>query len=79
MASFDSAAFDTQAFDTQAWDIEEIIAVVQQILYLATNGSYTQIELEKVALLNSVTEFFDENGERDVYLASGSDYTKLDV
>lgn len=80
VASFDSAAFDTQAFDVNAWDLEAIVGAIQQILYLASEGTYTQVDLQKVALLyTGGTEFFDETSQRDVYLANGSNYIRLDV
>lgn len=51
--------------------------ILEGMLYLADAGSYTEIELEKVALLHQV--FFDENKEHEIYVSKGSTYIRLHI
>ena len=55
------------------------VGISEGKLFLAVGFTYLEIELEKVALLPSLSGFFDENKEHQIYVSNGSTYTRLNI
>ena len=63
---------------TLNWYVCQVgLEVIEGKLYLSVGLGFTEIELEKVALIPSI--FFDESKEHKIYVSNGSTYTRLNI